>query len=96
MAVVYKITTKKEVTSRIAFALNLRESRVATGLSQRALSRLAGVDQAYVSYLERARRGPSFGALIALAEALGVEPSFLFREPTIMRGSRVIEERDDE
>ncbi|TJW00704.1 MAG: helix-turn-helix transcriptional regulator [Mesorhizobium sp.] len=62
-------------------AWNLRRLRVERGISQDDLALSAGVERAYVGYLERAARNPTIITLEKLADALGVEMAQLFREP---------------
>ena len=63
------------------FAERLRALRDSAGLSQAELSRFAGVGLGTVRKLERGEQGPSWAAVIALAEALGKTPDdFLSRE----------------
>ena len=60
---------------------NVRELRVARGLSQEALAGDADMKRSYLSDLERGTRNPSVRALGRLAEALGVAPADLLRIP---------------
>lgn len=70
-------------TDRLPFHELLRAYRVAAGLSQNLLARLASTDPAYVHRLEKPpgdpRRGsnlrPSREVALALADALGLPPS---------------------
>jgi transcriptional regulator with XRE-family HTH domain len=61
-----------------AIAHNLRERRVAKGLSISQLARLAGVSKSTVSALERANGNPAIETLWALANALELPFSALF------------------
>lgn len=62
-----------------AFAHVLRSTREARGISQLALARSAGIDGAYVSMLEAAKRQPTLSVLCGLAEALGLAPEKLLQ-----------------
>lgn len=57
------------------FAVLLNRLRIRAGLSQNALARAAGCDPAYVNRMERERDvPPSRRIVLALADALGLEP----------------------
>jgi len=56
----------------------LRTVRVSRGMSQRTLTRAAGVSQVAVSHLENGRTQPRYATACALADALGVEPHTIF------------------
>jgi transcriptional regulator with XRE-family HTH domain len=49
------------------------------GMSQEALAEAAGLHRTYVSSLERGLRNVGIDNVYALADALGVDPSELFR-----------------
>lgn len=66
---------------KAAFGLRLRELRLARELSQESLARKAGVDRTYVSSVERGKRNVSLETIYLLAEALGVHPAELLKEP---------------
>jgi len=66
------------MTSPEEFAAALRRERVAAGLSQSALARLADVEPSYIAHLEAGRRLPSVTNLCAVANALGVSLDRLF------------------
>lgn len=68
-----------EVQSLVAW--NLRRLRVERGISQDDLALTAGVERAYVGYLERAARNPTIITLEKVAKALNVHIAQLFREP---------------
>jgi transcriptional regulator with XRE-family HTH domain len=59
----------------------LRELRLASGLSLRALARELGISASAVSQIERGSMQPSVGRLIAIVGALGVPLSAVFDEP---------------
>lgn len=61
------------------FRRNLRDLRVAAGLSQSELARKIGCAPSYICDLERGRRGPMLGTLAPLADAIGIDPSDLLR-----------------
>lgn len=58
-----------------ALAADLRRARLDRGLSQRAVAEAAGVDPSLLSRIEGGAREPSLQTLVALATALGTEPS---------------------
>jgi transcriptional regulator with XRE-family HTH domain len=66
---------------RTNLAANLRARRIAAGLSQEELSEKSGLDQTYVSYLEKERRNVSLDSVEKLADALGVPPLELLMPP---------------
>lgn len=65
---------------RAVFGRRVRLLRVAHDMSQEDLAEAAGVHRTYVSSLERGLRNVGLDNVYALAVALGVEPSELFRE----------------
>lgn len=67
--------------SRGLIAWNLRQLRVARGLSQEQLGVDAEVDRTYVGRLERQLENPTVGTLDRLADALGVQTVDLFVTP---------------
>ena len=65
--------SKEEMRSRIA--RNLRELRLARGLSQEQLAAKAEVHRTFVGQVENEAKVPSIDSLVMLANALGVDPS---------------------
>ena len=59
---------------RAIFATNLRQRRLACGLSQEALAHEAEIDRTYVSALERALYSPTIDMLERLAVVLKTDP----------------------
>lgn len=57
----------------------LEAARRAAGLSQAALGRMLGTTQQQVSTWEHGAAEPKLASRLALADALGVEPDYLFR-----------------
>ncbi|MGA7704116.1 MAG: helix-turn-helix transcriptional regulator [Solirubrobacteraceae bacterium] len=55
----------------------IREFRLGAGISQEDLADRARLHRTYVGGIERGERNVSFGNLIKLADALGVQPSQL-------------------
>ena len=53
---------------------NLRNLRVAKGLSQEAFADLLGVHRTYIGAMERGERNLTLGTVERLARSLGVEP----------------------
>jgi transcriptional regulator with XRE-family HTH domain len=64
---------------RVAFGDLLRNLREQRGLSQSQLALESGLDQTFVSLLERGQRQPTLTTLFALCDALGIEPDKLVR-----------------
>ena len=62
-----------------AFGAAVRARREQLGLSQEALSYKAKMHRTYVSDVERAARNPTVRVIWKLADALGTQPSALFR-----------------
>lgn len=60
---------------------NVRQARMAAGLSQEQLSERCGFSQQYLSGLERGRRNPTIVTLYELAQALGVSHVSLVEPP---------------
>lgn len=61
-------------------ATNLKEARVAKGISQRELSDLSGVPQAQISRIEAGTVDPRTTSLLALAHALDMELALVPRK----------------
>ena len=59
---------------------NVRQLRMAAGLSQAELAVKLGIDRAYVSGLELGERNATILTLWHVAHALGVKVGALFRE----------------
>ncbi len=57
----------------------LHDLRQQRGLSQERLGFVAGFHRNYISLLERGERSPSLAAIIQLARALGVRPTYLMQ-----------------
>jgi len=70
---------------RTAFGRLLRELREERGLSQSQLALDSGLDQTFVSLLERGRRQPSLITMFALCDALGVAPETIVRRLSLAR-----------
>ncbi|WP_242111970.1 helix-turn-helix domain-containing protein [Luteimonas aquatica] len=67
-----------------AFGEALREVRAGRGLSQQDLALESELDRTYISLLERGLRQPTMTTLIALAEALDVDPTILVKRTTLL------------
>jgi transcriptional regulator with XRE-family HTH domain len=61
------------------FGRRVRELRLARGLSQEELAFRAGVHRTYLGSIERGERNPALRNIAAIAEALDVSLSELFR-----------------
>lgn len=64
---------------RVAFGRRVRVLRVARDMSQECLADAAGMHRTYVSGLELGRRNVGLDNILALADALDVDPCDLFR-----------------
>ncbi|WP_083490012.1 helix-turn-helix domain-containing protein [Stenotrophomonas daejeonensis] len=67
-----------------AFGEALREVRAGRGLSQQDLALESELDRTYISLLERGLRQPTITTLIALADALDVDPTILVKRTTLL------------
>ncbi len=65
-----------------AFARNLRRLRRERDLSQEALAFAADIHPKHLSDIERAKTDPRATTVLRLADALGVEVSELFVDPS--------------
>ena len=68
--------TKGHIDSATAMGLRLREARVASGLTQKAIA-FPGCTTGYISRLERGERTPSLQVVRELAKRLGVSKHWL-------------------
>lgn len=68
----------KVTKTSTAIGKNLHEIREKKGVTQEKLALDAGVNRAYVGYIERGERNPSTEVLVKLAKALNVSPKDLF------------------
>ena len=59
------------------FGLRLRQCREAKGLTQERLAEKAGLDQTYISGIERGLRNPGIRNVVRLARALGLHTTSL-------------------
>jgi len=60
-----------------SFGERLRQLRKERKISQEKLAELSGLHRTYISSLERGGRNPTLMSLSAIADALGVEISYL-------------------
>jgi transcriptional regulator with XRE-family HTH domain len=58
-----------------AFGAALKSTRTNTGISQEKLAELVNIDRTCPSMLERGIRQPTLGRVIAIANALHIEPA---------------------
>lgn len=63
------------------FAKNLKALRTKRQLSTRGLGEKAGISGVYVYQIEARLRTPTMGVVCRLAEALGVQPLALLKDP---------------
>ena len=59
------------------FGLRLRQCREAKSLTQERLAEKAGLDQTYISGIERGLRNPGIKNVVRLAKALGLHTTNL-------------------
>ncbi|WP_244877925.1 helix-turn-helix domain-containing protein [Croceibacterium atlanticum] len=72
---------------RETFALNLRQTREAVGLSQEELAHRAQIDRTYVSSLERCQYAATLDVIERLARALNADPASLLQKPVDLHQS---------
>jgi transcriptional regulator with XRE-family HTH domain len=65
---------------RISFSAALKRRRTSANLSQADLAAGAGLEQSYISLLERGVRIPGLDAFLRLSRALGVSPTRFLSE----------------
>ena len=65
--------------ARATFGSNLRRARQAAGLSQEALADKADLHRNTIPLLENDKREPRLSTILALARALGIDPSELLK-----------------
>jgi transcriptional regulator with XRE-family HTH domain len=63
------------------FAGRLKELREAAGLTQPDLAGRAGLTKDGIAQLETGRREPAWRTVVAICQALGVEPGEFLKEP---------------
>lgn len=61
----------------IRIGKNVEKIRVKKGLTQEKLAFEAGLNRAYIGYIERGERNPSTDTLVKIARALKVSPKAL-------------------
>ena len=71
---------KAGANARRIFGENLRNARLAIGLSQEDLGELAGLHRTYVGSVERAERNVSIDNMQRLSEAVKVSLPMMLRE----------------
>ena len=81
-------------TLSTAVGVALRRARDASGLSMRALAKLADVSQPFLSQVERGTAIPSLFTLYRIANALGIAPTELMPGTTSRRGVQVLRAGD--
>ena len=62
----------------LALGEKIRELRVAKGLTQQALSKLADIDRGFLSSIEQGKRPVSFSLLLVLIAVLEINLSLFF------------------
>jgi transcriptional regulator with XRE-family HTH domain len=63
---------------------NVRKLRERRRLTQEQLAELAGIEARYVRLIERGRMNVTLAVLVAVGDALGVEPARLFRPADLL------------
>ncbi len=63
---------------RVHIGRRLRDAREAKGLSQAKVSQIVGCSKSHVSQIEGAASSCSFKILLAMCDAIEVDPSFVF------------------
>jgi transcriptional regulator with XRE-family HTH domain len=74
------MAARKKVGLSLVVGANVRRLRLKAGMSQNELAEAAGVEQGSISAIEVGLRGPSMLMVMAIAKALDVPPTSLFRE----------------
>lgn len=67
-----------DISRAVGIGLNLRQLRVAKGLTMDRLASLSDLTRGYISLVERGLKMPSIAALLRLAKALDVNVTHLF------------------
>jgi transcriptional regulator with XRE-family HTH domain len=75
-----KIPAGKKLTPELAFAVVLREKRLALGLTQADLEGDDELDHSYISRLERGERQVCLRGIISIAGKLQMKPEELLAE----------------
>lgn len=75
-----QIPTGKALTPELAFAIVLRERRMALGLSQADLEGDGDMDQSYISKIEQGQRQVCLRGILHLAKKLQLTPEELIGE----------------
>ncbi len=83
---------KEEVRHR--FGDRLREIRERRGITLREVASKAGVSESLISQIERNRVSPSIDTLLTIAEVLGVDVDYLFRDYRQKRKVSLIHSED--
>ncbi len=68
---------------RALVGANVREARLAAGMTQEELAERSGFSQQYISGLERGKRNPTIVSVYELAQALGVKHEQLVASSSI-------------
>ena len=63
------------------FGREILRLRTTLGISLRELAELAGLTASYINSIEHGKRDPCLSTILALSEALGIQPSELFDSP---------------
>lgn len=59
---------------------NIKKYRKEKGFTQETLSEMVDISRDYLSNIERGKYTPSFKTIVALAEALEIEPHLLLKK----------------
>ncbi|HUY49838.1 MAG TPA: helix-turn-helix transcriptional regulator [Streptosporangiaceae bacterium] len=73
---------------RAAFAERIKALREASGLTQTALTKRAGIDRSYFAEVEAGQHSVSIDKVFAIADALDVRAHLLFTEGPVELGAK--------
>ena len=73
---------------RAAFAERIKALREASGLTQTALAKRAGIDRSYYAEVEAGQHSVSIDRVFAIADALDVPARLLFTEGPVELGAK--------
>jgi transcriptional regulator with XRE-family HTH domain len=74
---------------RSAFAVVLKSRRLSKQWSQVELGGLCGLDNSYISQLEKGLKTPTLDAMLRISKALGILPETLMKEVRLELGKLI-------